>query len=271
MAGGENLTTLALVKEWLGITNDGADVLLARLIVAASRFLPNYLNRQSFALRTYAETYDGYGNSWMVIRNNPVYSVLAVSFAGSPKQAATGDGINSPYTNGWALDGQYEALGGFRRLNFYGYPLPRARSSVYVQYRAGYVAQETHNVPGGTPWQVTVNQFWLDDVSVSLEDGTVLARVDGVPGAGQYKADEGGVYTFNSAQEGETVLISYSFVPADIVQAATELVGERYRYLDRIGYTSKSLGGQETVSFSSSAMSSFLKESLMPYKNVVPV
>lgn len=59
--------------------------------------------------------------------------------------------------------------------------------------------------------------------------------------------------------------------PADIEEAVCELVGERYNYKNRIGTVSKSLGGQETVSFSQKDMPDFLRSVLNPYKNVIPV
>ena len=43
--------------------------------------------------------------------------------------------------------------------------------------------------------------------------------------------------------------LSYGFVPQDLAQAATELAAERFRASERVGLRSKSLGGQETISY----------------------
>jgi hypothetical protein len=273
VSAGNQLTTLANVKGWLGIeeSNTDADVLLSRMIRVASTFVLNFLNRDGLDLTVYSDMYDGYGNSYMMLRRGPVYVVNVVSFSGVPISRATGDGITNPYTGGWVLEPEYSILGS-QRLNFYGRNTPRLRSSVYVQYSAGYVQMnELHTVPDASEFRVTVNELWLADVSViDVEDDSVLSKVSGDPGPGEYTVANG-VYTFNDEDAGISVLVTYSFVPADIVQAATEIVGERYKYMDRIGQTSKSLGGQETVSFSKESLSQFVRELLTPYKSVVPV
>ena len=51
----------------------------------------------------------------------------------------------------------------------------------------------------------------------------------------------------------------YATVPAGVQQAVTELVGEAFRRRDRIGQTSKSLGGQETTSFLAAEMNATVK------------
>lgn len=278
--GAVTLTTLPAVKQWLGINADNteADDLLNRLIRGASAFLLNFLNRQSIALATYTEMYDGYGNTFMVLRQNPVFSVENMSFAGTPISAATGNGFDNPYTNGFVLEPEYSATPGStaQRVNLYGRRFPNGRGLVRVQYRAGYVQiDELHTIPDESPWdggKITTDYMWLGDEGVKFAaTGVALVRVAADPATGQYAVDKLGVYSFAEADKNEDVLISYSFVPADIQEAATLLVGERYRYMDRIGYVSKSLGGQETVTFAQSAMSQYTRDSLIPYKNVVPI
>ena len=72
------------------------------------------------------------------------------------------------------------------------------------------------------------------------------------PGAGQYVVS-GGVYAFRAADAGRAVTIGYGYVPQDVAQAATELAAERFRAAERIGLKSKSLGGQETIAYDTSA------------------
>lgn len=274
------LTTLPAVKQWLEIdtANVDADVLLLRLIRGASAFLLNQLNRQNLALTNYTEMYDGYGNVFMVVRQNPVYEITNLSFAGTPISAATGNGFDNPFTGGYVLEPEYSASPGStaQRINLYGYRFPRGRGLVRVQYRAGYVrVNEPYTIPDESPWsggKITTDYMWLGDEGVVYAlTGVAMVKVADNPEEGQYSVDADGVYSFAEEDKNLDILITYSFVPADIQEAATLLVGERYRYMDRIGYVSKSLGGQETVTFSQSAMSQYTRDSLIPYKNVVPI
>lgn len=62
----------------------------------------------------------------------------------------------------------------------------------------------------------------------------------------------------------------YSTAPSDIAQACVELVAIRYRERDRIGHSSKSLGG-ETVSFTITDLPKSVELILQQYKKVVPL
>ncbi len=62
----------------------------------------------------------------------------------------------------------------------------------------------------------------------------------------------------------------YATPPADISQAAAELVGEAFRRRDRIGLSSKSLGGQEVVAFSLKDMNDTAKALLASYQVLAP-
>lgn len=267
MRAGELLTTLANTKKWLNVPDGNTDVdaFLSLLIKSASAFVLQYVNRTGFGLQEHSEVYDGYGNSFMILRNDPVRSISAMSFNGTAIGAATGDGFTSPMTNGWRYTRN-------QRVDLFGYNFPRQKGSIFVKYLAGYVIDdEAVTVPiGPGPYIKTVSELWVSNVGVKLADGTALVLATGAPAPGQYSV-AAGVYTFNAAQAGVTVLISYSFVPADIQQAVWEMVGERFKYQDRIGINSKSLGGQETVSYSRDSMSSYVKELLQPYKIVVPI
>jgi hypothetical protein len=53
---------------------------------------------------------------------------------------------------------------------------------------------------------------------------------------------------------GKVAVITYDYVPFDVSFAVTELIGEWYKRKDRIGILSKTLGGQETVTFSQKDM-----------------
>lgn len=274
MATGD-LTTLAHVKSWLGITNENSDVLLQRLITSASRFIMAYLNRGSLARTEYNEVYDGYGHDFMLLRQYPLISINSIQFGAiSITQPATGN----PLRNGWVItpgDPGNPSVGS-QRVTLKNNCFPVGRATVQVSYIAGYqVTGEAHTIAAGAmpPAVAPVETMftWNGDVEVTYDDGVPLTKVTGAPNEGEYAVSDIGVYTFAAADIGETVLISYSYVPPDIEQACWELVGERYQYKDRIGVKSKSLGGQETVSFETEKMSSYIAAALQPYRRVVPV
>ncbi len=62
----------------------------------------------------------------------------------------------------------------------------------------------------------------------------------------------------------------YDAIPADVAQATIELVGERFRTRDRIGQTSKTLGGQETTAFSVKDMNDTIQALLAPHRRLIP-
>ena len=181
-----DLTDLATVKSWLGITSSASDGLITSLISAVSTFIPNYLGRQVLSAG-YVETYRGNGQHQLLLRNFPITAVASVAFAGLTITTAA-DPV--ALTSGFLFDDRTVTLIGCR--------LP-VGLPVVVTYTAGY----------DTP-------------------------------------------------------------PADIAQAAVELVGEAFRRRDRIGISSKTLGGQEVVAFSLKDMNDTAKALLSSYQVLAP-
>ena len=70
------------------------------------------------------------------------------------------------------------------------------------------------------------------------------------------------------ADAGASVTISYGYVPQDLAQAATELGAARFRAAERIGLSSKSVGGQETISYDMSAIPAPIVALIQPYRRV---
>ena len=126
-------------------------------------------------------------------------------------------------------------------------------------------------MPAATPWQVSPAAPygpWASNQSVAYAaSGVALTAVSAAPSIGQY-AVSGGVYTFSSADAGAAVNLSYGYIPQDLTQAALELSAERFRASERIGLRSKSVGGQETISYDVSAMSAAVLALLQPYRRV---
>lgn len=271
--GADILTNLAAVKLWLTLTgeDEATDTLLRRLIKSASAFALNYMNRDSLARTEYNnQLLDGFGNPWIVLREYPVISIDALSCGARVFNPAAG----TPPTNGYYLDTVVRNAP--QKLSLLGaMTFPRARSSIMISYTAGYFITDELQTIGTDEIEnairVDLNNFWLAYYAVRLvSNGLPLEYVDNKePGPMQYWVNpETGQYYFNSAQAGLAVYISYSYVPADIVEGVTELVGDRFKAKDRIGYNSKSLGGQETVSFNNQSMSHHVREMFTPYRRV---
>lgn len=129
-----DLTTLANVKGWLGITSVDAtrDALLTRLITASSQFIETWLNRTvSGGVLTYSATRDGGGGVTFVPANTPLVSITALSIDGVPIPASTG--VAAP---GYVFNTHKVSLRG-------GYKFTRGIANVQIDYTAGYTS-----VPG---------------------------------------------------------------------------------------------------------------------------
>jgi hypothetical protein len=129
MAFGD-LTALSDVKAWLQTGQDAFpdtdDVLLGRLITAASQFIQSWLNRQ-IALGDWQETRDGTGGQRLAFANIPVVAVLSLSI----------DGLEippSPSTGGFGAGYVFSPT----ELALRGYVFTRRAQNVIVTYTAGY-------------------------------------------------------------------------------------------------------------------------------------
>jgi hypothetical protein len=129
MAFGD-LTTLGDVKAWLqtGQTAfpDTDDLLLARLITAASRFIQTWLNRQ-IVPGDWQEVRDGTGGQRLSFANVPVTAVLALAIDGLPIPPAAEDG---GFSAGYVFTPTELALR--------GYVFTRRPQNVVMTYTAGY-------------------------------------------------------------------------------------------------------------------------------------
>jgi hypothetical protein len=262
MASPLDLTTLASVKAWLNISNTNSDVILGSLITAASRLIAADLARPSLLPRQFVERYDGRGISRLYLRNWPVLGIESLVI---DRRAITQGYKLQPSDD--VPPGRPQAIDVFEHI------FPRGRQNIAITYQAGYaVENEAATIPSVSPYQCTVGApcgAWGSDLgAVDATTGASFTSVGGTPASGQYNV-AGGVYTFAPADAGRQIAISYGFVPQDLAQVCMELVGERYFYRLRIGEVSKSLGGQETVSFSQKDMPDALAAMLAPYRAVM--
>jgi hypothetical protein len=271
-----DLCTLADVKLWLGRTDANSDAMLAALITRTGRQICSYLQRSSILPHTVTESRDGTGGNTMVLREWPVISVAALTIGTQTIQARAA--VCAP---GWVLE-PWDGTppGRAQTLSLSGYSFGNAAPGITraldtkIIYQAGYqVSSEPQIVANASAVVTAPYGAWASDKGVSYADGTPLAAVTGPPAIGQYQLTPGqpGSYTFNTGDNGADILISYGFVPSDLADACIELVGERFKYAQRIGETSHSLGGNETVSFNITRFTPVVTALLQPYRNVLPI
>lgn len=236
-AASYNLTDLVTVKDELGIAaNDTSnDVWLARAIRQVSSAIATYTKRvlvpehvqDVFDIQQDPYPYQTPGGfALLELARWPVLGVSAVAqtIAKGTTQALT-EGTD------FRVDpdsGQLLRLNSFTGVGGAWEAIP-----VAVTYMAGYgaVIVEDQAVPGTGPYLVTVSQAaaFSCDQSVTYADGTALARVSANPAAGQYSV-AAGVYTFNAADAGRSMSLSYgaAAIPDDLVDIALRLITARY-------------------------------------------
>lgn len=121
-----DLTTLANVKAWMGLTGNQDDALLSRLIAAASAYIETWTNR-TFAAKQYSEVRDGTGGQRLVFADYPVTAVASVVVNGNPIPASP-----TPSDAGYRFDSI--------RLMLTGYQFSRGLGNVELTYTAGYAS-----------------------------------------------------------------------------------------------------------------------------------
>jgi hypothetical protein len=267
-----DLTTLAALKAWLGLPAIAgpSDTTLGALITAASRSIYAALSRPGLTPQSYTETID-LETSRVFLRQWPVLAVNSVLWRGivvPPDQNA-----NLEASAGYALQpGDVAPPGRPQAIDLVGPQYRPGRQSLVVSYKAGYAVQgEAQTVPTSAPFQLSgfaPYGPWASDLGVVYgATGAALNAVVAAPGVGQYVVNAG-VYSFSSSDVGQAVSLSYGYVPQDVAQAALELAAERFRAAERIGIRSKSVGGQETISYDVNAVSAPVLAMLQPYKRV---
>ena len=269
-----DLTTLKHVKEWLRVTDGVTDDLYSRMIQATSAYIQSWLNRK-LALQTYHEFRDGIGmgagRNVMSFGEAPAYSVALLKINGVVIPASPDGGIQQP---GYGFDTDQiwladTSLAG-TRFGTISASFPRGRRNVELIYDAGYVTVDEAQTIPADPYAVQTNFLWVKNVKVTWPDGTLLTKVSLGPLTGQYMVDSEGTYTFSVADTGKDVLITYGYIPPEIEQACIQLIGLRVKEMDRIGITSKAVGG-ETISYTQKDMPTDVQTLLNQYRKVVIV
>jgi len=130
MATGD-LTTLENAKLWLNIdsSNANSDVLLSRLITAASKLLIVWLDRNSLLSASYSDVLDGNGHDGLHLKNWPITAVSSVTVNGIVVSLST-DGR----TNGYVFDDKFLYILPATNVGHF----QKGIRNVLVSYTAGY-------------------------------------------------------------------------------------------------------------------------------------
>lgn len=241
-AANADLTDLATVKTELGIpSNDSSNnaflsLAIGQVSAAIARhckrtFVPERVRDQfNIAQDPYPyQTPGGFGE--IVLSRWPVLSISSVTqtlSATSTLELVPESQYRLDPVNGALLRlNPYTAVG----MNWEALPL----TAVYLG-GCGALTVEAHSVPASAPYVVTVDQaaaFGCDG-GVALAAGGDLALVSGTPAAGQY-ACAAGAYTFNAADAGKAMVMTYAVkaIPVDLVAVALRLITARFKARDR--------------------------------------
>lgn len=271
-----DLTTLANVKTWLTIpaTSTTSDGLLSRMITAVSQFIQQAMINRSIASQPYYELRDGSkggrGLNEMTFGYGPVSSMTSLTIFGTAIAASSDGGMRQA---GYGFDANQIWLPYSGCQQFCG------RRTVALRYVGGFLVlpdgvmipgsdwllpAEVRTIPG-TPYQITPYRTWLADNAVSFTGGAALIKVPSAPATGQYAVDANGVYTFAAADTTKSVSLSYSYCPADLEQSVIEVLGIRFKEMDRIGQVSKMVG-TESVTFSQKDVPDDVRSDIANYK-----
>lgn len=246
-----------------------SDPLVARLISATSAFIQNWLNR-IIASNTYTQAFDGQNMQTMLLPQYPVTAINSLTVDGQTITARPALTFPAVYSNGSGYT--FTDAG---RLAVTGYVFPRGYQNVTVSWVAGFlIADEAQTIPASAPYELATLARWsAGDRGVTFAaTGVALTAVSSAPASGEYSVD-GSVYTFNAADAGLGVLISYAYVPFDVEQACIDTMGDWFKYRERIGVTSKSIDGQSIslTNFTNTGLPVRARDALQQYRRVAPL
>lgn len=281
MATSIDLTSLANVKAYLGITDTSSDTILQRFLTAMSSAFLAEVSR-AIVLQTYVDTFNG---SDPRVRIAPAlspypgavtygtdgfagvgYRGYAINLEQYPVQSVTSvviDGTTIPQrpdvnSDGWVLEDQ-------RRIELVGYRFTPNVQNCIVTYTAGFQTSDSATIPG-TPYQVQTQYLFTSDVSVTIA-GVAATKVASAPATGQYSVSSTGLYTFAAADAGKAAVVTYGYIPGDIEEAVIEMVALRHRERDRVGQISATHGG-ETVQFIRDAWPAMVQQTIDKYARI---
>lgn len=268
-----DLIRLDTLKSWLDIAGTDDDILLARLITQISRAILSIIDRPALLPNSYTEVHDGRHDLSIMLRQWPVIDVTSCTINGLSIPPSPPLVADVTPQMGYVLDlADIAPPGTMQRLSLRLFHFTCGLQNVTISYNAGYqVKDESAIIPTTSPYAISPQSpygDWASDVGTTYENGVPLTVVTTTPVLGQYSITNG-VYTFAEEDAGNTVLLTYGYVPADLASCCMDWVAERYTYRSRIGQHSKSLGGQESMAFIVKNIPDYVASALNPYRRLV--
>lgn len=252
-----NLTTLNSVKQYLGITSTGQDALIPALIQRESRQIESWTGRTFPSVSWTNKRLSGTGSQKLMLPDTPVVAVSFVAINGT-NLVLSPDGVQGDYL----YDDTTLYLTGGRQYHF-----DRGNLNVVVSWNAGWLASETDVVVANTPLTpYTGGRAVTDQGVVYAASGAALTPATGNLTVGQYAFNAtAGTYSFAAADAGNSVAMSYYYVPAPVEQACNEMVGLDLEQRKHLGTNSQSMEGQST-SYTDRGLTPSVIEMLGPYR-----
>jgi hypothetical protein len=122
---------------------------------------------------------------------------------------------------------------------------------------------EVHSVPASTPFTITVtssSHFVADQGVTYASSGFPLIAVASTPAQGQYSVTSAGVYTFSTADQGQGVLISYTYTASTTGESlviGNPLVGPTSTFTATLFATDPTTNAQFSVTLNQCVASKF--------------
>lgn len=250
-----NLTDLPTLLAWLTINSQkppqNSSVILLRQIASQSAAFYNAINRNYLESSAYTEVRDGQGREFMQIMEYPLTGITSLQIDSC---------LSSPST-AWNQRGyQFDSNG---KITLICDCFPRGRRNILFSGTVGYapipVVNELQVIPGSTTTYYPFGEYqlqaaqpnWRGDNGVTyFSSGTPLAAVNTAPAVGQYFV-QNGLYLFNEADAGGSVLLNYSRAgfPDDITEAVTEMTALEYKRRSNIDLRTENAAGMSTTYF----------------------
>jgi len=272
MASIYDLVSLSDYKNYMSLSQTTDDLRLQTLITSVSRAILTRLNRGNLLPTPYLEIRNGMGQSAFFLDSWPVTSISSLTINGHSIPPIQTDSDTSWCGSGYILDQPDEQPPGKPQMvTLRGIRCHHGIGNIQIAYTAGYQMKEVVNLSSVAACAVAVEQpygAWAKDILVVDTDSRVFNSVIDNPQSGQYTVSQGN-YLFSNADIGTQLSITYAYVPADIALVTMDWIADRQAYLNRIGYASKSLGGQETVSYLVKAIPDFVDSVLRQYMKVM--
>lgn len=278
-----DLTTLAKVRAHLRIkpADISTDDELKVLITQESQTFKTE-TRRDILYQRYVEIRDGQGTPGIAPFQYPLQSADSVLVDGVAIPAQPAIAAGDPPGYGYVLSsdrieivrpGHNEAFVpdyGGSSFSTTPYRFTQGFGNVVLTYWAGFLVDGEAGTVDPASHSVQAQGNFYSDAGVAFaSDGSPLTKVASTPGPNQYSVNETGLYTFNSAEDGDGVLLTYAYVPADIQRAVHRMIARELKSSDHEGQRSKNMGSAGgTVYYETDAYSDSVQRTIDKYARV---